>query len=302
MNDNAPALPKRHKTPAKKYPLCSFKKAIKLIEKKCGNVYISERHGKGYNKVIILPEAMMEFECMISYGRRSPMNEKELKYIGYGHIMIDENGYFTHIVSHFIQIHTTNRTTVSASNLGKNGEFNPGLDFLEYYIEEYKNAESRFNTDAYGYCVDPFLEICGSSEYVLEGHTHPNLGVFFSSTDITSGASRAASTPICIFVCDPIKKLMLGCIGKNFSKAEVIVYSRKNGAAPEDDHYDPRLITPTDKIMKLAINALQTEVFDGKIHIHSRRDNRTCLDIKLVIPPADEPVFDMEDSADDYDT
>ena len=53
--------------------------------------------------------------------------------------------------------------------------------------------EKECNTDSYGKTVDPFLKRYGSSEFVLEGHTHPDLGVFWSRTDRVSGAARAAT-------------------------------------------------------------------------------------------------------------
>ena len=276
-------MPKRRPVPPRELPICSLKKALHIINSKCGNVYIAERHGKGMNKVIILPEATCELEVMISYGRRSPMNVNEQKYVGYGHYMMDENGHIITTVKHFIEIQTMNRNPVGASNLGPNGEYNPGLDFLEYHREEFLRTEDKFNTDAFGYQVDPFLKICGPSEYVLEGHTHPDLDVFYSQTDKVSGAARAALSPVCIFVCDPVRKKMLGSIGKDFEDAEVIVFSRRT-APQEDLSEDKRLIPPTDEIVRLASQCLRTRGYAGDIRLRTRIDGRGCLKIKLVIP------------------
>lgn len=241
MNNNTPMPARRPVTP-RTYPICSLREAMDLVSNMCGNVYIKERHGTGVNKVIILPEAARELEVMVSYGRRSPMNVSEQKYVGYGHFLMDESGHIA-VVNHFIEIQTMNRNSVGASNLGPNGEYNPGLDFLEYHREEFLRTETKYNIDAYGYQVDPFLKLCGPSEFVLEGHTHPDLGVFFSGTDKVSGAARAASSPVCIFVCDPIRKEMLGSIGKDFAEAEVLVYSRRESYR-EDFSDDKRLLLP----------------------------------------------------------
>ena len=227
---NYTPMPTRRPPQPKTYPVCSLKKAMDIIKSKCGDVYVKERHGKGRSKVIFLPEPYQEFVAITSYGRRSPMNVNEQKLYGMGHILIDENGDPITIISHIIEIQTMNRNPVGASNLGPNGEYNPGLDFLEYHREEFLRNEAKFNTDAFGHQVDPFLKLCGPSEFVLEGHTHPDLGVFYSGTDKVSGAARAASSPVCIFVCDPIRKKMLGSIGKDFAEAEIIVFSR--GSAP----------------------------------------------------------------------
>ena len=283
MTNYTPMPDRRPKVP-KTYPICSLKKAMSIINTNCGDVYVSERHGKGNNKVIILPEAMLELEVMISYGRRSPMNAKEQKYAGYGHYMVDENGHNITIVKHFIEIQTMNRNAVGACNLGPNGEYNHGLDFLEYHREEFLRTESKYNTDAFGYPVDPFLKLCGPSEFVLEGHTHPDLGVFYSGTDRTSGSARAATSPVCIFVCDPIRKKMLGSIGKDFVEAEIIVYSRNKAVKEEQLCEDKRLIPPTNEIVRLTSQCLRTRGYFGDISLRTRIDGKGCLKIKLVIP------------------
>ena len=48
-------MPTRRPPQPKTYPVCSLKKAMDIIKSKCGDVYVKERHGKGRNKVIILP-------------------------------------------------------------------------------------------------------------------------------------------------------------------------------------------------------------------------------------------------------
>lgn len=283
-------MPQKRSLPPRTYPVCSLTKAMDIIKSQCGDVvYVKERHGKGRNKVIILPEPAQELSSVVSYGRRSPMNVFEQKLCGLGHFMVDEDGNFITVVTHFIQIPTINRGPVGASNLGPGGSYNPGLDFLEYYREEFVKNEAKFNTDAFGYQVDPFLKLCGPSEFVLEGHTHPDLGVFYSSTDKVSGAARAASSPVCVFVCDPIRKKMLGSIGKDFAEAEIIVFARSAGAAPQEDlSKDKRLIPPTDEIVRLASQCLHTRGYFGDIKLCTRiKDGRGCLKIKLVIPKAE---------------
>ena len=272
-------LPPRRPMPPKVLPRCSLQKAIHLIETQCGPVQVAERHGTGSHTVIFLPEATRELEVMISYGRRSPMNEKEQKYIGYGHFLTDEQGHFLVIVKHFIEILTKNRSAVSASNLGPHGEYNPGIDFLAYFCEEFLQTEAKYNTDARGFTVDPFLSLCGPSEFVLEGHTHPDLGVFYSQTDKVSGAARASKLPVCIFVCDPIRKTMLGSIGKDFEPCEVIVYTRQT--APARSISD---LPPADQIVQLAGHCLQTPGYSGTIRTRTTVRGQKCLTLKLLAP------------------
>lgn len=224
---NPPPLPNRTKITPREFAVLSLNDISRIVEERCGNVFVLERHGEGSNHVIILPEAFQEFKSIVSYHRVSPMNRCEQKYIGLGHFFADKEGNISVVVSHFIQFHTMNRTTISASSLGPNGERNPGVDFLEYYRNEYIQSENVYNTDAFGFSVDPFVDKYGHSEFVLDGHTHPNLGTFFSNTDIQSGTAHAGQLPVCIFVCDPIRGEMLGRIGKDFSDAQVIVYDRE---------------------------------------------------------------------------
>ena len=242
-----PPLPKQpeRKKEEKVYPVLALNQVCEIIEAKCGNVFVAERHGtnggRSHNHVIILPEAWEELKVMISYRRASPMNESEQQYSGYGHTFLTEEGYVTTVVSHFIQVHTMNRTPVSSSYLSKDGSMNPGLDYLAYYRDEYVKNEAKYNRDEENYLVDPFLKY-GHSEYVLEGHTHPGLGVFFSATDRATGAAHAKDTPLCTFVCDPIRKEMLAAIGRDFVPAEVIVYEKNR-----TNYSDIQKKTTTDK-------------------------------------------------------
>lgn len=281
MTNTAP-LPARRPAVRRTYPVCSLQKAVDTVRNKCG-AGITEKHGKGRNKVLILPEAARELEVMVSYGRRSPMNASEQKFAGYGHFLRDETGNMITVVSHFIEIQTMNRNAVGASNLGPNGEQNPGLDFLAYHREEFQKAEAKYNTDAFDCQVDPFLKLCGASEFVLEGHTHPDLGVFYSGTDRESGAARAASAPVCIFVCDPVRKKMLGSIGKDFAAAEILVFSR-GVSSPEGSARSRCAGTPADEIIRLVRQCLASGRYTGDVRVRSRADGRNCLKLKLMIP------------------
>lgn len=219
------------------------------------------------------------------------MNNLEQKYAGYGHHLTDGNGNIITIVKHFIEIQTMNRTAVGASNLGPNGEHNPGLDFLEYHREQFLKNESKFNTDVFGAQVDPFMTYCGPSEFVLEGHTHPDLGVFFSGPDKTSGAARAASSPTAIFVCDPVRRQCLAAVGKDFARAEVIMYSQRKAvatAATQDRiterRPDKRLPPPMDEIVRLTSQCIQYYGFKGNVKIRTSLTGKTVMKTRLAFP------------------
>lgn len=288
VKTNCPPLPPRPITPSRTYPVLSAVEIAAVIKKNCGS-FQAERHGKGRHYVFFLPEAAEELTMMVSYGRRSPMNHLEQKYIGLGHFFLEKDGRVNVVVSHFLQVHTMNRTRSSASGLGPNGENNPGLDFLEYYRDEYLRDEKRFNRDAQGCVVDPFLEY-GPSEYCLEGHTHPDLGVFWSGTDRSSGEARAAKAPVCIFVCDPIRRQMLASIGKNFENAQVIVCRRTAKAAAkeaphpaETEHPMPEF--PVEALMELASRCLRMDGAKGTVRCVTGKLRRcTKVRVTLTIP------------------
>ena len=183
-------MPTRRPSEPKTYPVCSLKKALDIIKSKCGDVYVKERHGKGRNKVIILPEPEQELNSIISYGRRSPMNVYEQKLYGMGHFLVDDDGNVITIISHIIEIQTMNRNPVGASNLGPNGEYNPGLDFLEYHREEFLRNEAKFNMDAFGYQVDPFLSSAAPRSSFWKGILTP-ISVGFTAV-LTRGVALHA--------------------------------------------------------------------------------------------------------------
>ena len=108
MKTNCPPLPPRPITPSRTYPVLSAVEIAAVIEKNCGS-FQAERHGKGRHYVFFLPEAAEELTMMVSYGRRSPMNHLEQKYIGLGHFFLEKDGRVNVVVSHFLQVHTMNR-------------------------------------------------------------------------------------------------------------------------------------------------------------------------------------------------
>lgn len=230
-----------------KYKHHTYSEVLETIGKKCGKVQVFKKSGEGKQKVIFLPEATDEMRMVVSYGRRSPMNYLEQKFQGYGHIFTDGDAVII-VVKHIIEIPTMNRTRVSASNLDANGN-NPGLDFLEYYREEFLRYEKQFNTDAFGNLVDPYADE-EASVFVVEAHTHPDLGVFFSGPDRNSGKIRASYAPICTLVCDPIRETILASVGKELEPAEVLLLERKRQEQSSEQpslHNEGLWIPPRDK-------------------------------------------------------
>ena len=280
----------------KKYVRCPLKTALLYIKGKCGNTYIKERLGKGLHQVVIMPDAACELEVMTSYGRRSSINKAEQKFCGYGHFLKNERGHILIIVKHFIEIQVMNHKTGSVLDQGAPSNRDTGLEYFEQCRDVFLRTEASYNTDAFGKEIDPFLNSCGPSELVLIGHTLPDHGLHYSEFDITGGpASEVPSYPVCSFVCDPIQKRMLGCIGKDYSEAEIIILSRTE--LPVDEYYrDDRLTPPADEIVNLTKKCLRSSDYSGRIRLRDRIDGKGELKIKLVIPKEEETKRDNKES------
>ena len=151
---------------------------------------------------------------------------------------------------------------------------------LAAFREEFFRTEKQFNTDAYGCEVDPFLELCGRSEFVMECHTHPDLGVFWSAADRRSGSHRAGNKPLCIFVCDPVRGEMLCSMGRSFEDAQVLVYERAAQSAESSD----LPLSPAGELTRLAGACLRTRGYEGSLRMHATLRGRTCLKLRLVMP------------------
>lgn len=275
-----PPVPKHdYKPEARSFPQCDPDNIIKVIEDECC-AQIAVRSGKGDDKLIILPEAWEELRMIISWGRRSPQNILEQKFVGMGHFLISKTGRIT-IVNHFIQIHTMNRTRTSASNLSDDlGKGPDAVDLLEYYRSEHLRYEREYNTDARGYPVDPFINKLCPSEQVVEGHTHPDLSVFLSSPDRATGKARAAINPVCSFVCDPIRQEMLAATGHELTDSEIIVFAAKPaGSAPEMTNE-----TSFGELAASASTALRGKGCSGKVRCSSAHGGKVRLRIDLTAP------------------
>lgn len=272
-----PPIPaRRHRRP-REYPVVGIDEVMNTAEKEC-NAVVGERYGSGKNKVILLPEAAERLYSIVSYGRRSPMNFCEQKINGLGHFLIDEEGNHITVISHVIEINTMNRTPYGASITAPDGSYNHGLEFFSYYSDEFVQHEAEFNTDAFGFKADPFLKLCGASEYAADIHTHPSLGVFFSSADRNNGAARAASLPIAIMVIDPIKKKMLAATGKDFEDTEIIIYKRRQKASDGDISRNSA-DTDMDRLHRII-----GKCKGGDLKVRTRINGQKEIRIRLLLP------------------
>ena len=224
----APPLPPRERNGEKReFPRAERGQLLSRIRAGCRGVVFGA-YGGGASSVIILPEAWEELRRMICFGQRAAVNCYEQQYQGMGHVFADEGR--THVVvSHFLYIYSASRSPVHASvvETERDGVM---LDRLAAEREIYCRFEKRCNLMPDGRQKDPFLAD-GESETVLFGHTHPDLGCFFSPPDRRSGYATAAF-PAVTFVCDPIRCDMKAMVGIHEEDAAVIVAAWKESGVP----------------------------------------------------------------------
>lgn len=274
LNKFLPPLPERKaKETIKPYPSLTLEEITSLIDQKCAPTNLM-RFGSGRHNLVHLPEAWNELKQMIYFGKSNAVNHYEQQYQGMGHIFIANDGVVNIVVTHYLYIYSANRGTTHATVL-ENGDTSM-LDRLQKERDIYNKFEKHFNTDRNGFEFDPFLKF-GTSEVVLFGHTHPNLGVFFSPPDYASSYATS-KFPAATFVCDPIRKELIAMVGVKEETANILVYSYSDENSistptvmkklPQDDTQD-YLIRLINEILKVNDVKGRFKVYrgiDGRIH------------------------------------
>lgn len=223
-NTPPPLPPANRKAEPRKFPVCSEQAALERIKRFCAPCEYTT-YGAGKHTVIILPEAWNELREMICFGKKRAVNYYEQQYQGMGHFNVSADGKLCVVISHFLYIYSAERGRTHA-RVVKDADTS-FLDLLASERAIYNEFETRFNRDEAGHELDPFLRD-GASEVVLFGHTHPDLGVFFSEPDRNSSYA-AVNFPAVTFVCDPIRKQMKAMVGIEEADARVLVFSYLSG-------------------------------------------------------------------------
>lgn len=220
MKGNPPDLPstgaKRHKKPMELIEV-PVKMVPSEIKSNCAP-FEEDTYGEGRHVLYIIPEAYYEFSEYVKYGRKRACNANEQQYIGLGHNFVDSNRSIYTVVTRIIPIYSASSGPTHAKAVSE--ENDTALDALEKERGIQNQLETMYNTDENGYTIDPFLNY-GPSRVVLFGHTHPDLGCFFSSVDHRSNYS-SPTFPIVTFVCDPIRKDMKAMVGVDCEPMKIV--------------------------------------------------------------------------------
>lgn len=258
------------------FPILSKNEIDSIIRKIGKNVNVIESYREGKHTVFFLPQATSDILHITDYGRRSPKNHKEQKLQGLGIFFQDEQGYINVVVSHALEIPTRNRSAVSAATLEKDGSWNPGLDFLDYYRSEYIEHERLYNIDEHGNIVNPFLGY-GNSEYAINIHTHPDIGTFFSTPDRNNAKARASYAPIVSMVIDPVRREVLAGVGQNLEDAEIRFYNYNYADSKEKEE------DPVKMALFLLDGCLRKKGCKGKTTCR-KRSGRTEITLRMMLP------------------
>lgn len=288
MCTSPPALPISGKTlPKKKTSLIEVptKMVPSAIQTNCAPFEV-ETYGDGSHVLYILPEPYNELSYFVQYGKKRAANAHEQQFIGLGHDFVDTNRRIQTVVTRIIPIFSASRGPTHAKVVSE--ENDAMLDVLENERRIQNQLESEYNTDEHGHTIDPFLEY-GPSKVVLFGHTHPDLGCFFSSVDHRSNYSTP-STPIVTFVCDPIRKDMKAMVGVNCESMKIIVCRPKTNtsATVSNRAPAPREFTVDElwqRVSSVANLLLQQAGVNGNFDCHHDWRGRTHMQFKVTYRP-----------------
>lgn len=201
------------------FPKMDVKHALEIIKDECDPVSI-KTYGNGNYTLIILPGAWEKLKSIIDWGEKTPSNVFEQIYQGMGPIFEQPNGKTLLVISHFLLQYTVERTPASAHTMDSLG--NSTARFLEYERDIYAYNEPKYNTTPSGKRRNPFLKKGIRSELVIHGHTHPDIGAWFSPTDRNSSIATP-NLPGAIFVADPIRKELKAAVGMEQKDATIYV-------------------------------------------------------------------------------
>lgn len=213
----------------------STREVLDIITKKCKSQIISSA-GNG-PVVIFLPHAWDNLAASTHYGKWTAENELESQYFLEGYYFKDPSGRTTTVVSHVLTPGSVSRKHTFAQLYEEGGEnVYKELEEQEKALAEHGGAGRDSLTGAQ---LNPMYDRYGPPVRVGFGHTHSNLGVFFSATDKTS-VFAPPGEPWVTMVVDPRRCEILVTTGKELEKSQLIIMGVKekqpdrNQALPQE--------------------------------------------------------------------
>ena len=241
------------------------------VIKKCYACPVLESGKENESAVIFLPHAWDNLCAATGYGKWASENELESQYFLEGYFFKDEQARTTTVVTNVFAALSASRSRTSAELYSKDAKFN-AYDFIEQQEEELEKYASCGKDVQTGAELNPFFEAFGPPHRIGFGHTHPNLGVFFSSVDRTS-VFAIEGEPWITMVADPRRREVLVTVGKDLSPVHLIIF--KAGEETKAKAFDV-LESSADGILSKVAELLAQSKKDGaevsfKISGHSPR-------------------------------
>ena len=151
--------------------------------------------------VLFTPKAYSELCAVTHLGTMHPDNALECQYILEGYYFLIEHTHYVTVVTCVIPLQSAVREAAyTQRNTASDSTCTQLLAMQESFLERYSASHNvDLTTDL---PLNPFVKEFGPPIQVGEGHTHPSLGVFWSTTDRSSVHARPGE-PYINLVIDP---------------------------------------------------------------------------------------------------
>lgn len=193
-----------------------------IISEKCLVETSSLKKGeKAY--VFFTPHAWESFSSSIHFGKWVPENELESQYFLEGYSFVDKIGVTSTVVTNIVTPNSASQGKTSAKLYSKENNAYTTVEAREAELAKYSSKGKINKTGAQ---INPFYEKFGAPCRVGFGHTHPNIGCFFSSVDKTS-IFAVPGEPWITMVADPRREELLVAVGSEMRIANVVTFKNK---------------------------------------------------------------------------
>lgn len=269
------------------------RRGMKLAELSCGQAFErirtgclpveQESFGTGRHRVILLPDATDELKSLVHYGRPHAASLMEQQFQGMGHAF-QKDGSLTVVISHVLHQYSASRAPGHVAAVERPEDI-AMAKCLAMERELYQKYERRCN------CVDgkqrdPFLD-CGSSKLILFGHTHPDLGAFFSTED--HDVHRATENfPAVSLVCDPIRREWKAMVGVDHEPAVVTLFSYASDRDVAEEYEEQ--VGWLRRLARAFADGIHEEGVRGRYRVRCGRDRKLRVRLRMTVDPprADE--------------
>ncbi len=211
-----------------------------IIQAKC-KAFPERTKTKSKHYIFFTPHAWDSFRASVNYGKWVAENELESQYFLEGYYFIDKNKISSTVVTNVITPYSASQGRASAQLYSESFNTYKIIEQKEEELTKYASAGKDIDLKC---IINPFYNDFGAPIRVGFGHTHPNIGVFFSSVDKTS-VFASPSEPWITMVTDPRRKELLAAIGTEMEISPIILFNQKE-TKPEKS--EPKTILPKETV------------------------------------------------------